>query len=396
MEDFVKALADRIFEEYKGRRVTLDGSGRPNYSVVYAMVSTLVKMALEQGLDPAAIDFFELIDPELTPEENVSLIARSLRLRAEGAHPLTDVHEEEIHALRGQISELESLLEQATGEERRALEEELERLRRRLRELERKRGAEAARRAAERGAERVGRAARARARRAAEEVRRRAEERRRAKPPPAPALARALTPEEERALLWLMFSTVLRSWGRDPNEYRSDFEAVMRMTEGRPLWERQEVLDRMLAQLRPPPMPPQELVERTISDAVRRLEEATKRLMAAAVPSTPEIARVASEIALPEPAVTVGPCPNAAGLPPHNSVQPTKECVSTMKHIGIHPALIEWWMSCPTCRGFLPGGYLTPSEWVEDVFDRHGLYPAVYKPWFKKLARLKEEAEARR
>ncbi|MEM4886146.1 MAG: hypothetical protein QW185_05665, partial [Thermofilum sp.] len=211
---------------------------------------------------------------------------------------------------------------------------------------------------------------------------------------PAP---RALTPEEERALLWLKFSTVLRSWGYDPERFRSDFEAALRLTEGRPLPERQEVLDRLLTHLRPPPAPPAELIERVVGEAIKRLEEAARRLAEEArAPPTIETARIAMLAAMPEPAVTVGVCPNAARLPPHNSVQPTPECVGAMKLIGIHPLLIEWWMSCPTCRGFLPGGYLKPSEWVKDVFDRHGLYPAVYKPWFKKLARLKEEAEARR
>ena len=208
---------------------------------------------------------------------------------------------------------------------------------------------------------------------------------------PAP---RALTPEEERALLWLKFSTVLRSWGYDPERFRSDFEAALRLTEGRPLPERQEVLDRMLTHLRPPPAPPAELIERVVGEAVKRLEEAARRLAEEArAPPTIETARIAMLAAMPEPAVTVGKCPNAARLPDHNSVQPTPECVGAMKLIGIHPLLIEWWMSCPTCRGFLPGGYLKPSEWVKDVFDLHGLYPAIFKPWFERLARLKEEAE---
>ncbi|MEM4455197.1 MAG: hypothetical protein QXT28_10830 [Thermofilaceae archaeon] len=334
MEDYVKALADRIYGEYRGRRVTLDRLGRPSYVAVYAMVKALVRLALENGLDPAAVDFYALIDPDLTRSENIAAIARSLRLKQEGPHPPADTLEEEIHALRGQFGELEA-----------------------------RRGAEAARRARER----------------------------RAPPPPAPP-ARVLTPEEERALLWLKFSTVLRSWGYDPERFRSDFEAAVRLTEGRPLLERQEVLDRILAHLRPPPA---ELVERVVG-AVRRLEEAVRRLEAARAPPLPEVARVAFLAMLPEPAVTVGKCPNAAGLPDHDSVQPTPECVGAMRHIGIHPLLVEWWMSCPRCRGFLPGGYLTPSEWVEDVFDRHGLYPAVYKPWFERLARLKEEEERRR
>ncbi|MEM2187325.1 MAG: hypothetical protein QXT37_10130 [Thermofilaceae archaeon] len=506
MEDFVKALADRIYEDHKGRRVTLDRRGRPSYVAVYAMVKALVRLALENGLDPAAVDFYALIDPDLTRGENIAAIARSLRLKLEGPYPFTDAYEEEIHALRSQIGELEAAIDQATGEEKKALMEELNQLNRQLRDLEAKRRVEAARRAVEKRVERARRAAEARARRAIEEARRRAEERRRAPPPappaaplaPAPApppppppapppappappptapplleevrrrvedelrrrvaargasiyrvdwrdlrarvsclrrhedavraaieemdgrvvevrrtdtltviyadftgarvpvapVARGLTPEEERMLLWLKFSTVLRSWGYDPERFRSDFEAALRLTEGRPLPERQEVLDRMLTHLRPPPTPPAELVERVVGEAVRRLEEAARRLTEAArAPPTIETARIAMLAAMPEPAVTIGPCPNAAGLPDHSSVQPVPECVGAMKLIGIHPLLIEWWMSCPACRGFLPGGYLKPSEWVKDVFDLHGLYPAIFKPWFERLARLKEEAE---
>ncbi|MEM1929019.1 MAG: hypothetical protein QXH81_03530 [Thermofilaceae archaeon] len=486
MEDFVKALADRIYSEYKGRRVTLDRFGRPSYAAVYAMVKALVRLALENGLDPAAVDFFALIDPDLTRVENIAAIAKTLRLKLEGPYPFTDAYEEEIHALRSQIGELEAAIDQATGEEKKALIEELNRLKSQLRELEAKRRIEAARRAVEKRVERARRAAEARTRRAIEEARRRAEERRRAPPPAPPApveqpaaavleevrrrvedelrgrvaakgasiyridwrdlrarvsclrrhedavraaieelggrvvevrrtdtltviyadlagarvpvaaapAPRALTPEEERALLWLKFSTVLRSWGYDPERFRSDFEAALRLTEGRPLPERQEVLDRMLTHLRPPPAPPAELIERVVGEAIKRLEEAARRLAEEArAPPTIETARIAMLAAMPEPAVTVGVCPNAARLPPHNSVQPTPECVGAMKLIGIHPLLIEWWMSCPTCRGFLPGGYLKPSEWVKDVFDLHGLYPAIFKPWFERLARLKEEAE---
>ncbi|MEM2410500.1 MAG: hypothetical protein QXF87_08270, partial [Thermofilaceae archaeon] len=183
MEDFVKALADRIYEDHKGRRVTLDRRGRPSYVAVYAMVKALVRLALENGLDPAAVDFYALIDPDLTRGENIAAIAKSLRLKLEGPYPFTDAYEEEIHALRSQIGELEAAIDQATGEEKKALMEELNQLNRRLRDLEAKRRVEAARRAVEKRVERARRAAEARARRAIEEARRRAEERRRAPPP---------------------------------------------------------------------------------------------------------------------------------------------------------------------------------------------------------------------
>ncbi|MEM1788403.1 MAG: hypothetical protein QW085_07425, partial [Pyrobaculum sp.] len=169
MEDFVKALADRIYSEYKGRRVTLDRFGRPSYAAVYAMVKALVRFALENGLDPAAIDFYALIDPDLTRVENIAAIARSIRLKLEGPYPFTDAYEEEIHTLRSQIGELEAAIDQATGEEKKALVEELNRLKSQLAELEAKRRIEAARRAVEKRVERARRAAEARARRAIEE-----------------------------------------------------------------------------------------------------------------------------------------------------------------------------------------------------------------------------------
>jgi len=88
-----------------------------------------------------------------------------------------------------------------------------------------------------------------------------------ATPPPV-----MIGPELERYLLWSKFSAALMAAGADPEVYRDRFEEALRATEGRPLEEKQKVIEELargiVEALRAPPKIPL---------ALERYEEELKR-----------------------------------------------------------------------------------------------------------------------
>ena len=209
-----------------------------------------------------------------------------------------------------------------------------------------------------------------------------------ARPPPL-----ALPEDVERFLLWEKFSAVLRSWGIDPELHRDAFESVLRATEGLPLEERQRRLDDLLRKLRPPPTPLEE-VAAALGSRVERIERLLEELLGRVVrpppaPVTREEVEALLSAMLPPPRVV--PRRDAAG---HVFYGPDEDCMDVLYTSIAHSALISFFTNCPQCRLRLPGGALTPSEFVSYLF-RYGYSPPtpVMKRWLERLAREMEEAE---
>ena len=144
-EEEVEELTRRIWEEYRGRRVTLDARGRANYFATRALARALLNLAYEYGIpDPMhEVDWIALIDPNLSREENVNLFRRYFAsIGKKRVRPATDLDEritqleKELHYYRHDLErarEAGAPPEEIAGLEEtiRKLEEELERLRRR-------------------------------------------------------------------------------------------------------------------------------------------------------------------------------------------------------------------------------------------------------------------------
>ena len=228
-------LVDRLWERWRGKKVTRDVRGRPNRRSFANFLANVILAAYRARVpDPYKdIDWEHVIDPDLSPSENYGLLEQRLGLRFEERPPIPgetdeDVLRSQIESTELQIRELDFMIRhgqdergnrltpeqiEALRKQKEDLEKYLEALRKQLEEIEAKKPPAPPPRERERGAPR---------RRA-----RPAEER---APAPQPAPPAAPTPEEERQRLWEAFSIALVSAGLDPTEFMEDFEGAYRLS----------------------------------------------------------------------------------------------------------------------------------------------------------------------
>ena len=123
----IDELARTLWEEFQGKRVTLDREGRPCYVCVRNFAAQLLALARELGIqDPLKeVDWASIIDPSLSREENLERVAEELGERTAalrgGAQDLERLRDELLRA----ISSLEAELPTLSGEEREKAEEQL-------------------------------------------------------------------------------------------------------------------------------------------------------------------------------------------------------------------------------------------------------------------------------
>jgi hypothetical protein len=201
-----------------------------------------------------------------------------------------------------------------------------------------------------------------------------------------------LTPEVERAILWSKFSAILSIAGLRPEEYRDVFEALYSrlVAEGRPFEEKQRRIEEEARGIaapwlaRPPPVPP-DLAARleAIERAVRELREAV-----AWKPKSAEELRMMVEASmLIEPRIVVRI--DRAG---HRYWGPSDECMTVLRSILDRYAVL-YFENCPFCRFTLPGGALSPRDFVEHLIEKEAAVPPIFIGWLRRLAAMVEAAE---
>jgi hypothetical protein len=330
----VEELARRLWEAFRGRRVTLDRLGRPSYIVTFNLARRLLEIAEGAGVaDPLyTVDWVAVLDPDLEPGENIRLFSRwvveSLGRRIEVSEEV-DAY---VSELERYLSYLRGELERAPPEERpgieaeiKAVEAEIESLRRARRPAERRARppvkpppkpppppppryprarelplAEARFRIERYIRERVARAyrfdwrdLRARIsyhrdvegdlRRVVGELEGRVERVVEARPPlkvmdvdfsDAVVPAVYIPAEFERLILWSKFSSILRARGVDPRAYEDDFNALFEALRDRPLEEKQRRIEELAEEVAPPPprVPPPPVIPRELVERLERME----------------------------------------------------------------------------------------------------------------------------
>jgi hypothetical protein len=213
-----------------------------------------------------------------------------------------------------------------------------------------------------------------------------------ARVPPAP-----IAPELERVILWSKFSAILAAMGvARPEEYAREFEEELSALAGRPFEEKQraiEVLARDIARRVAPPPPPPPPPPPAPPEITRRLDEVVRRLerLESAVawrPRSAEELRMAVEAAyLVEPELALRM--DASG---HSFVGPSDRTLQALGQFLDKWALL-WFTSCPLCRARLPGGHLSVAEFAEHLITKEYRVPPVFLDWFRRFARMMEEAE---
>jgi hypothetical protein len=66
-----------------------------------------------------------------------------------------------------------------------------------------------------------------------------------------------------------------------------------------------------------------------------------------------------------------------------------------LSHFGVD---VWYFRFCPTCRKGVPLGSLSPTEYAEHLIVKEGKglsWPRGFVKWFRKLAKMMEEAEER-
>jgi hypothetical protein len=310
-EEF-RELVDRLWEKWKGMKITLDARKRANKLAFTNFLARLVAAAYEAGVeDPLkVIDWEHVLDPGLSQAENVHVFEEQYHVRVTGRRrsELSPMAEDREQLLREEIRSTESMIrdldfqirygediyghkltpEQIEDAKRRKaeLEKELEEARRELEEIEKRKPLPTPERG--RGAPLPRRRVRP-----AEEVAPAPAPQ--PAPPPAPAPATpAPTPEEERARLWEAFSMTLAAAGIDPTEHREDFEAEYGRVRNRPYEEKFSDIMRFASEIvrtyRPRPAQPP-AVTAELQQVLQGLKDTLDRLntsLRARPPSTPQ------------------------------------------------------------------------------------------------------------
>jgi len=403
-------LVDRLWERWRGKKVTRDSRGRPNRRSFANFLANVILAAYRARVpDPYKdIDWEHVIDPDLSPSENYGLLEQRLGLRFEERPPIPgeteeDVLRSQIEATELQIRELDFMIRhgqdergnrltpeqiEALRKEKEDLEKYLEALRRQLEEVEAKKPLPTPERG--RGAPR--RRAPAPAPAPAPQP----------APPPAPPAPAAPTPEEERERLWEAFSITLAAAGIDPTQYREDFEAEYGRVRNRPYEEKFSDIMRFASDIvrtyrpRPAPAAPPELqqVLQGLKDTLDRLN----RSLIARPPSTPQELLLAMEAELS----TVQPSRAVV----HDYVRehkcwawaPNRHAEGMMRLFGLHYLVISRFKDCIEYWPAYPGGCLWGAELVDNMV-KHGVITDPFATWLRALAaeidrRYQEEGRA--
>ena len=448
-EDIVEELSRRLWDSFRGRRITLDVRDRPNYFAVRAFARRLLELAYEYGVeDPIhEIDWVAVLDPDVSREENTRLFENYLTsMGRKKVSPAEEV-DEAITELERYLAYLREELERAPPEARPELETEIRKVESDIAEFRRAKRPrerrvkpprkpapsppppraplplEELRARTEHWLRRIPRIYRidwlrrepyvariSMHREAYGEVVRRVREwggevRREvptrppmrvvevdfsgASPPPIP-----LTPEMERWVLWSKFSAVLTASGIRPEEHRVEFEDILERFADRPLEEKQRAVEelarKIVAAFRPPPAPaavlPPELSER-LEEIERELREL--REVAGWRPRSAEDIRMLQEALLTAPGVML-----RVDEEGHAFIGPDDESLQVLMSI-LDRWAVKWFMSCPVCRARLPGGALTPTSFVDHLIRVEGVVPPMFVDWLRRLARMLEESERR-
>jgi hypothetical protein len=427
-EEF-RELVDRLWEKWKGMKITLDARKRPNRLAFTNFLARLVAAAYEAGIeDPLkVIDWEHVLDPGLSQAENTHIFEEQYHVRVTGRRrrsELPPMAEDREQLLREEISSTEAMIRDLDFEirygediygnkltpeqvenakrQREELEAQLEELRRELEELERQKPPAPPPRERERGAPLPRRRARP------------AEERAPAPapqptPPAAPSptpppAAPAPTPEEERQRLWELFSVTLAAAGIDPSQYREDFEAEYRRVSNRPYEEKLSDIMRFASDIvrtyRPRPVQPPaataelQQVLQGLRDAIDRLN----RSLIARPPSTPQelLLAVEAELSTVQPSRAVV----------HDYVSdhkcwawvPNRNAEGLMRLFGLHYLIISRFKDCVEYWPSYPGACLWGAELVDDMVEK-GLIVDPFATWLRALAaeidrRYREEGRA--
>jgi len=446
--DEVEELARRLWDAFRGKAITRDRYGRPNYVTVRTLAWRLLETAEDAGVeDPLhEIDWIAILDPDLSPLENVRLFSTWVAQHVGKRVGVGDEVDKYATELERQLSWLKKQLEEAPPEARegiqeeiRRVEEELESLRKTKRPERRKekppkkpapkppkpqpKPLKVAELPVEEARFRLERYVRGKVprtyrfdwadlkarishhrevseelRKVIEEVGGRVVESRSARPPlvitvadfsdaTAPPAA-PLPPDFERYLLWSKFSAIIISRGADPSDYVEDFEAKLSEVEGKPLEEKQREIEKLAVAVAPPRRPitlPPDIV--STLEVLRSEIEDLKRAVAWRPKSSEDIRMLYEGLLLVEPKLMA-----RIDKKGHLFWGPTDETMQTLASIVDRWAL-EYFLSCPKCRFFLPGGGLDPVDFVEHLINRERVVPPMAVEWLRKYARLLEEAE---
>ena len=208
-----------------------------------------------------------------------------------------------------------------------------------------------------------------------------------ARAPPIP-----LPPEVERWVLWSKFAAILMAYGVRPEEYREDFERVLEAYEGRPFEEKQRAVEELARAIRPPPRPPVAVVPPELTERLERIERALTELRRAVAwrPRSAEELRMLIEATLMvEPGLTWRVDEDG-----HPFIGPDDKTLNVLASF-LDPWAIAWFMHCPSCRARLPGGALSPMEFVEHLIRVEKRVPPMFQDWLRRFAAKLEEAERR-
>lgn len=394
-------LVERLWERWRGRKVTRDRSGRVNRQSFANFLANVILAAYRANIpDPyKTIDWEAAIDPDLPPSENLGLLERQYGIRVEERPPLPGMTDED--ALRREIESTEDFIrdldyEIRYGEDREGhkltpeqiedarrrkaeLEERLRRLETELEEIEKRKPLPTP----ERG---------------------RGAPRRRARPAEERAPAPAPAPEEEeveRARLWELFALALTAAGLDPSQYEDEFESIYNTVRGRPYLEKFRAVMRhasaLIKENRPEVYVPTEAITRQVEEAVRRelesqLESLAERLTR---PVTPEEYSAAAEAELasvpPEESIVMAPVSTVKQTPQecggHAYVWvPDSDALGVMRRYGVSNLIIRKFYTCPE-RWYGEADGFADLEFTVAVMDEVGEVPHFFAEWLMELAK---------
>jgi hypothetical protein len=88
-----------------------------------------------------------------------------------------------------------------------------------------------------------------------------------------------------------------------------------------------------------------------------------------------------------EPAVTMRV--DRAG---HRYWGPSDDCMTVLRNILDRHAVM-YFENCPICRFTLPGGALSPRDFVEHLIVKEAAVPPIFVDWLRRLADAIELAE---
>ena len=397
-------LADRLWDKWRGRRVTLDSRGRPNRLVFTNFLARAVQVAYEAGVpDPYKdIDWEHVIDPDLSPSENYGLLEQRLGLRFEERPPIPgetdeDTLRSQIESTELQIRELDFMIRhgqdergnrltpeqiEALRKEKEDLEKYLEELRRQLEEVEAKKPLPTPER---------GRGAPRRRARPAEEMA--------PAPAPAPPAPPAEEEEVERARLWELFALALTAAGLDPSQYEDEFESIYNTVRGRPYLEKFRAVMRhasaIIKENRPEVYVPTEAITRQVEEAVRRELESLAERLTPPAPPRPEEYLTAAEAELasvpPEESIQMVPV-DAVDLSPeecggHNYIwAPDANALGLMRGYGVSTWVIRKFFTCPE-RWWGEANGSTDLEFTVETMREINEVPRFFADWLMELAK---------